>query len=154
MRLTHKGMLHYTACGLDYVYLANGFRREETAYGPGSAIDDIDGLHAAIAADIVHHRATLAGPEIRFLRKELDLTQSALAHFLGVDVQTVARWEKGQSEIPGPADRLVRLLYLDHKGGSQAAREVLEALSELGDDHHQSRSFEEADGAWRLREAA
>jgi DNA-binding transcriptional regulator YiaG len=104
--------LHYTACGLDDVYLLNGFRVEETEYGRGVAVENIDGLHAAIALNVVTRRKRLDGKELRFLRKQMDLTQAELAQRLGVDAQTVARHEKGETRIDGPTDGLVRFLYI------------------------------------------
>lgn len=104
--------LHYTACGLDDVYLLNGFTVEETDYGRGIAVDDVAGLHVAIGLHLVLHRKALSPKEFRFLRKQLDLTQDELAAQLGVTGQTVARWEKGETEVSGPADRLLRLFYV------------------------------------------
>jgi transcriptional regulator with XRE-family HTH domain len=42
----------------------------------------------------------------------MDLTQSELGQWMGQSSQQVARWEKGQSAIPGPADRLLRAIFL------------------------------------------
>lgn len=38
------------------------------------------------------------------------LSQLALAEALGVDGRTVRRWLAGDSAVPGPVDRLCRLL--------------------------------------------
>ena len=150
MKVTEEGLLHYTLCGLDYVYLVNGFMYEDTEYGPTVAVDDVDGLHHAIAADIVNYRAHLAGQEIRFLRKELDISQSGLATMLGVDQQTVARWEKNQTNIPGPADRLLKVLYEVHVGGDENMAKLIATLAEIDDLNHRDRTFEEGDGGWQL----
>jgi DNA-binding transcriptional regulator YiaG len=146
---TESDFHHYRLSGLDYVYLVNGFTRHETEYGPGISIDDMDGLHRAIAEDIITHRAHLDGQEVRFLRKEMDLSQGGLAVMLGLDAQTVARWEKGQTEIPGPADRLIRVLYREHIGGSQEVRILIDALAELDEIEHGRRCFEETPNGWR-----
>ena len=103
---------HYKACGLDDVYLLNGFERRETDYGPAVSIAEIDDLHQAIGLQLVLQRKTISPKEFRFLRKEMDLTQLELADALGVSDQTVARYEKGQTPIAGPADRLVRFVYI------------------------------------------
>jgi len=50
--------------------------------------------------------------EFRFLRKELGMSQAALVHIMGKDVQSVARWEK-QSQVPKMADRMLRVIYRD-----------------------------------------
>jgi putative transcriptional regulator len=42
-------MYHYLVCGVDDVWLANGYRRHRTAYGPGVSFHDVLGLQAAIA---------------------------------------------------------------------------------------------------------
>jgi DNA-binding transcriptional regulator YiaG len=102
---------HYQMCGLDDVYLLNGFKPKETAYGSGVTISDVDGLHRAIGFLLVNERKTLSPKELRFLRKEMGLTQAELGQKIGQSDQQVARWEKGSCEIPGPAERLIRILY-------------------------------------------
>ena len=63
---------HYTQCGLDYVYLENGFRLEETPYGAGVSIEDADELHEAIALSIITSPHAIRGQELRFLRAMLE----------------------------------------------------------------------------------
>ena len=46
-------MYHYTESGLSNVYLKNGFTVEEVDGESYSSIDDIDGLHQAIAEIVV-----------------------------------------------------------------------------------------------------
>jgi DNA-binding transcriptional regulator YiaG len=101
---------HYTESGLDYVYLASGFDIRETRRGEVVSFVDLDGLHRAIGHFIVTERRRLSGPEIRFLRHELDLSQAALAHLLGTAERTVARWEAGHRP-PLVAEGALRLLY-------------------------------------------
>ena len=105
----------YAECGLDDVYLLNGFKMKETPYGKGVTITDIDGLHRAIGVFLVHERKTLSPKELKFLRKQMGLTQAELGSKIGQSAQQVARWEKGSCEIPGPAERLIRIIYaVDH----------------------------------------
>jgi DNA-binding transcriptional regulator YiaG len=103
---------HYTACGLDDVYLLNGFTVHETEYGRGISVKDVDDLHQEIGLHLVMHRKALSPGEFRFLRKQLNLTQDELATCLGVDGQTVARYEKGATGIPSPSDRLLRFVFV------------------------------------------
>lgn len=102
---------HYAMCGLDDVYLMNGFTRKQTAHGEGVTVSDINGLHRAIGLTLIKDRKVLTPKELRFLRREMDYTQAELAAKIGQSSQQVARWEKGTSEIPGPAERLIRFLY-------------------------------------------
>ena len=105
-------MYHYRECGLANVYLANGYREVETPYGPAVSIEDVSGLHKAIARGLVNTKPTLNGAEVRFIRKFLELTQARLADLLGVEEQSVRRWE-GLEELPKQADRSVRLVFRD-----------------------------------------
>jgi len=107
-----KRQYHYTMCGLDNVWLENGFELHKTEYGDGVSIAHAEMLDSAIAEAIVCGAKPLNAKEFRFLRSQMDLTQLRLAGYLGCDSQTIARWEKGESDLNPAADRLIRLLYL------------------------------------------
>lgn len=49
------------------------------------------------------------GSVIRYLRRQLGMTQEDLAHALGITVGTVSRWEKGRFR----PSRLARTLIID-----------------------------------------
>lgn len=105
-------MYKYTGCGLDGIFLKNGYTLEDTPYGNGVAIEDIEGLHRAIARDILRQKTPMTGHQFRFLRKEQDLVQEEAAELFRVNVQTIANWEKkGAEEIPGPAEIGMRAFY-------------------------------------------
>ena len=112
-----RAPLLYRGCGLEGVYLLGGYERMETAHGTGIVVKDLDDLHRAITFYLVTERKALSGKELRFLRKQLDLTQAELGRRLRLSDQQVARWEKGQCEISGPADALLRLHCLKQLGG-------------------------------------
>lgn len=143
-----KDVLHYTGCGLDDVYLASGYQRETTPLGEGVRIRDLDSLHLQIGLHLIRNRKSLSGREIRFLRHQMDLTQSELAKFFGCNVQQVARYEKDQSQIPGPADRILRILFDEYADKIGSVRELLESLDAV-DDGAQKMVFEDIDGKWR-----
>jgi putative transcriptional regulator len=103
---------HYTAIGLDNIYLLNGVTVEATAYGPMVRIDNVNGLHHAIGLHIVEKAELMTGREFRFLRKQLELTQEELAKIMRVTYPTIANYEKGETASLGPADPLMRDLYL------------------------------------------
>jgi putative transcriptional regulator len=124
--------LHYKACGLDDVYLINGFERETTEYGDGLIIHDIDNLHRAIALHLVSEPLPLSAKDFRFLRKMLDLTQAELGGKLGVDTQTVARYEKGES-ASAPADRLLRFIVVIALLSGDEKAKLIETIGEILD---------------------
>jgi hypothetical protein len=65
----------YTGCGLDYVYLLDGYTVLETEHGRDVPIKDARQLHDRIALDIIGGPHPLRGQEVRFLRGMLKLSQ-------------------------------------------------------------------------------
>lgn len=148
-----ENFYHYTESGLDNIYLRNGFEYVETPRGKGVVIQDMEGLHLAIGQMLAREKKNLTGKEFRFLRHELGLTQAHLAMLLKVDVQTVARWEKDQTQqVSGPAQGLMRLMYEEHINGNKEITETLKQLAELDDqifgDSDEDVTFEK-DGIWQ-----
>jgi len=140
---------HYTQCGLDDVFLLNGYKRHQTPYGSGITVENVEGLHEAIAAHLCRNKAFLSGKEFRFVRKLLDLTQAELAVFLGCDAQSIARWEKGKTEINGAADKLVRVLYLASRLGVMDAAELIRKISALDAKITDRQVFEDTPEGWK-----
>ena len=151
---------HYRQCGLDHVYLVNGFERADTKYGESIRVHDIDGLHRAIGLHLIEQKRPLTGAEVRFIRHELDLSQRGLGVLLDKSGQTVARWEKGEVQIDGTAERLLRLLYSNHAQpfSRTAIRETLESLALVTlagtNDQSEVQFVEDPAGRWHEGPAA
>ena len=95
------------------------------------AIENVDGLNAAIAAWIVERKSYWHGCELKFLRKRLNLSQKGLADLLGYSDQQVRRWENDVAEMPSPASRLLRLLVREWETkADERAPEFMRALLE------------------------
>jgi putative transcriptional regulator len=141
--------LHYPDCGLDNIYLLSGYELVQTAYGDGVVIKNLDGLRKAIGFQLATRKKLLHGQEIRFLRKEMDITQSELGKCLGVDAQTVARWEKGENHINGSAERLLRLLYVEHADGRISVHDLLCMLDEVDSSMSDKQLFEQTSAGWK-----
>jgi DNA-binding transcriptional regulator YiaG len=148
-------MYHYTESGLRNIYLVNGFKHHKTAYGKGVAFDNIEGLHREIGRHLCAYRPRLTGPEFRFLRHELDLSQAALAKLLGNNEQAVALWEKGKVKVPAWADRLMRALYHEHMGENVQIRKLIEKVAALENSKALPTRFEarETTKGWILKAA-
>jgi DNA-binding transcriptional regulator YiaG len=131
-------MFHYTDGGLKNVWLQNGFGVRKTPYGKGVAIHDIDGLTKAICMALTHKSSSLTGVEFRYIRSgAMLLSQAGLASMMGVDAQTVARWEK-HGRLPKWADKLIRVLFLAHADGNQAISSVMARISTVERLIHQN----------------
>ena len=148
-------MYHYTESGLRNVWLANGFKAHKTVHGKGVAFDNVDGLHRAIGHSICLHSPRLKGAELRFLRHELDLSQSALAGLLGNDAQSIALWEKSKVKVPKWADRLMRALYREHLGENVKIRALVEKAANMETEKSRAIRFEarETPKGWTLKAA-
>ena len=144
---------HYTECGLQNIYLLNGYKVVEYEGERGFAIEDEDELLHEIALTLVYRRPFLSGEEIRFLRKKMDLSQAELAKLMRHDAQTIARWEKGHTKISGAADCLIRIIYLLHTG-EEFSEDLIVELTDMDIDCSPPFYFEETDEGWRQPAAA
>ncbi len=121
-------------CGLDNVYLENGYTIKKTAYGEGISIHDMEGLHEAIAYNIITKLRKLNGDEIRYLRKELELSQKGLSILLDVSENTIRGWENSRSSISGSANTLMRIIYLENIGKNEKIINFIERLNKLDEE--------------------
>jgi DNA-binding transcriptional regulator YiaG len=123
-------MYHYIESGLSNVYLKNGVTVEEIDGESYTSIDDMDGLHKAIAEAVVDSKKPLTNEEFKFLRIELNVSQKILATRFGVSEQTIARYEKGQSDIPRTTDAALRALYMESQEKNNPVSYFLDLLSD------------------------
>ena len=143
-----KDLYHYTSCGLQDVWLVNGYELEKNAYGEFISIKDLDGLHEAIAASLCDKTSPLTGLELRFLRKELDMSQKQLGELFAKDRQSIANWEK-KEEVPGLCDKLIRHIYQESLDPTAVYADLVRRLNELDRIEHDGLKFETTSGAWR-----
>ncbi len=73
----------FVDCGLDDVYLQNGYEIIETGYGPAPVIRAPDRLHAAIAEALLGRRR-ISGREAKYLQGWLGLDDKALARLMNL----------------------------------------------------------------------
>lgn len=123
-------MYHYTESGLSNVFLKNGVTVEIVDGEEYTSIDDINGLNSAIAQAIVNNNKPLANDEFKFLRIELNISQKILATRFGVDEQTIARYEKGQTKIPRTTDAALRALYMESQEKNNPVSYFLDLLAD------------------------
>lgn len=115
---------HYTACGLDNVWLANGYEVKTTRHGTAVSVSDVDGLHQLLAHTLIEKPGRLSGKEFRFLRTLLGLSQEALGSMLDFSENAVSLWER-KDNVPAACDQLLRMLVLAKlKGNTKLADAV------------------------------
>lgn len=127
---------HYTLCGLDNVYLENGYVVRDTRHGKAVAVNDVDGLHKLLASTLVEKPAPLTGKEFRFLRVQLGLTQDSLANLMGVTEGAVSLWER-KDVVPRANDQLIRMMVMAKLDGNARVRMALERIQTVQKLVHQ-----------------
>ncbi len=140
---------HYVQCGLDNVWLANGFEIVDTPYGQSVKIDRPNELEAAIAEYLTQKPSRLTGKEFRFLRLQLDMSQKRIGELLGKEAQTVALWEKSE-QINPDVDFMVRHIYRQIAiNARQTYVELVDYLNALDrTEHDNTVSFRETKDGW------
>lgn len=128
----HSAVRRYNIGGLPHVELHG----VEVTTCPGCgkegiAIPRIGQLHRVLAEAFVKQPRMLAPVEIRFLRKHIGLSGVDFAKMMGVTRETVSRWETGANPMGGTADRLLRLLVVNHEPTESYA--VDDLLRDLND---------------------
>ncbi len=154
-------MYHYEGCGLKNVWLQNGYTVKVTKFGDSVSINDVDGLHRALALAIVEAARPITPEEFRFLRIELGLSQKSLGALLGISDQSIANYEKSTHKIQRIADVALRSLYLNSINRENGLIDKLQELAELDNDLHRLECQMEREemlyseeAGWHLRQAA
>jgi DNA-binding transcriptional regulator YiaG len=121
---------HLKAVGLPNVYLLNGVTFEnDPEHGELVSIENMRGLLGAIGLHIIEKPTPMTGAEFRFLRKQMGLTQAALAKPMHVSDQTIANYEKANTRLAGPADPHMRILYMLHVLPPESRADLLKAVA-------------------------
>ena len=142
-------MFHYTDGGLRNVWLANGYEIKKTPYGEGVAFRNLDGLTTSICIALTNKAGVLTGSEFRYIRSAgMLLSQPALGKLMGIDGQSVARWEK-TGKVPKWADKLVRLLYLAKAQGNEPISLAVERVKTVERLVKQKIVVKESRGQWK-----
>ena len=115
---------HYTACGLDNVWLANGYVVKHTRHGQAVSVSDVDGLHQLLAQTLIEKPGRLSGKEFRFLRTLLGLSQEALGSVFDFSENAVSLWER-KDTVPSACDQWLRMLVLAKLEGNTKLSDAL-----------------------------
>ena len=76
-------------------------------------IPNLEGLNEVLAKHLVELDRHFSGAEVRFLRKYLDMSGRELAKAMGVQPETVSRWENDKATMNEQAERLLRMLVVE-----------------------------------------
>jgi DNA-binding transcriptional regulator YiaG len=107
-----KAILHYSICGLDYVYLKNVPVRQTSH---GEVLDArLCRVERAIATEIVKKGIPIRGMEVKFLRKSLALSMEKFGKLLGISAPAILKWERASARRLEPINEVaVRALMAE-----------------------------------------
>lgn len=107
-------MYHYTLCGLSYIYLKNGYEITQEDGEEYISFHELKDLHRLIGKDIINQAKPMTGEQAKYLRVEMNCSQKQIGNLLGLDAQTVARWEKNTlAAVDRTVDTSLRALYAE-----------------------------------------
>lgn len=121
----------YTESGLSNVVLANidVFVCEHCA-NKLVEIPRIAKLHRAIAYELVKQKERLRPEEIRFLRQYLGRSSTDFADLMGVEIESVSRWENGKVQMSTPHERFLRLMVMHEEPTTEYPLDELKSVAE------------------------
>lgn len=109
-----RGTYRFRESGLDNVVLKGIEIVKCPACGNEEPIiPNLDGLLRVLSVAIVTNRFPLAGAEVRYLRKYLEMSGEQFARILHTDKSTLSKWETGAVNIGSKSDLLIRAVALN-----------------------------------------
>lgn len=145
----------YQGCGLDNVFLVNGYKIIESVAGNKSIfIEDIEDLHKAIARSIVDDASPLDAQTFKFLRKELGMSQRQFGEFLDMTEGSVSLWERARQPIPQAAQIFIRALVKEKCSGNAELMKTIERLNTLDREERRLIAMEKTNDHWETRKVA
>jgi DNA-binding transcriptional regulator YiaG len=96
--------VHYTVCGLDYIYLDNAPVRQ-TSYGEVLAAD-VSLIEKDIAREIIRQGIPIRGVEVQFLRKSHAFSLAKFGNLLGLSAPAILKWERNKTKRLDPINEV------------------------------------------------
>jgi len=129
----------YTESGLDDIYLSNGFTTISTQYGEATSVSEQATLHKAIGCHLVNHVSVLTPKHVRYLRKEMLLSQKQLAELIGVGDTSIRNWEStDRQDIPLSCQRVLKSLYMEFINEDSGIKKIMERTQEYSRKNNSS----------------
>ena len=126
-------MYQYKGCGLNNIYLVNGYVEKETNYGNAVSVSKLKELHNVIGFTIITSSKAITGKEIRFLRKDLDLSIVDLSVLTMISTSYIEEIEKMDSIVENDKKlvsliNIIKLLYLNKVKNSMSYKAKIDLL--------------------------
>lgn len=150
MKKQTQARYKYDACGLSNIILLNipvfvcaSCHEEEFA------IPHPEKLHKLIAFDLAEQPQKFLPEEIRFLKSHLGFSGIDFAKAIGVQAETVSRWEHGNANMSTPHEHLLRTLVLCEFGPLHDYFDSLKTLGTLDATQRKKKSYIPKNNTWK-----
>lgn len=144
-------MISYPHFAFPNLFLVDGYSLEQTEYGEVVSYEDEGALEACVGRLRVRAPRRLNGPELRFLRRTLGLTQDDFGALIDRNEQTVARMEKSDAPIDRSVDLVVRSRYLGQYEPCTQVGEILSIVDGVAKTPSERVLLSHANGVWTYR---
>jgi putative zinc finger/helix-turn-helix YgiT family protein len=144
-----RGDYEFGESGLDYVVLNN---IELFRCGNCGNVDPIirnsKRLMERLLVGVASKSGRLEGQDVRFIRKQLKMTQESLGRLIHTDKTTISKWENNADPIGEQSDLLIRSLAITLSDLSkELGRKIVEGFGEIASQHATSTSAMSLDAA-------
>lgn len=123
-------MLRYPHFAIPNLYLRNGYVFDTSAAGESVRFESEGALEDCVRSVLIHRPGRLNGPQFRFLRRGLRLSQAEFGKLIERDEQTIARIEKDRAAVPAMVDMSMRAHFLAVKEPGSTVRELVSLIVE------------------------
>jgi YgiT-type zinc finger domain-containing protein len=152
-----RGDYDFVESGLDYVVLHNAQIIECTHCGNRDPVIHkpkmlMNNLLVAVAGK----PERLEGQDVRFIRKQLRMTQETFARFVATDKTKISKWENDADPIGPQSDLLIRsvAVSLSDEVSKQLARKVVEGFQNIAAEHAVKELCVDAENDYRIETVA
>ena len=132
-----RGDYDFRESGLDYVVLNNIEQvRCESCGNIDPFIRNPKRLLERLIVGVASKPGRLEGQDVRFIRKQLKMTQEAFGRLFHVDKTTVSKWENDADAIGEQSDLLIRSVAITLSDVSKdLSRKIVEGFGEIASKH-------------------
>jgi DNA-binding transcriptional regulator YiaG len=147
---------HMTGIGLSNVYLLNGFHIDSDDGDEAISYENIAGLYFEIGRAISSKPYTMRPDEFRFVRKQLEMSQSEVATLFDKSDQAIAKWEKGLLPVPKAESSLLKIVWLSQNVKASEFKSTVLSLnaSFKANDQPPIFAFSFSNGVWQFNTRA
>jgi putative zinc finger/helix-turn-helix YgiT family protein len=151
--LVRRGDYNFVESGLDYVILNNiELIHCDMCGNEDPIIRRSKRLMQQLLIGVASKPEPLEGQDLRFIRKQLGLTQEKFGALIHTDKTTVSKWENDADPIGPQSDLLIRSVAISLGDvPKEIGREIVEGFKDIAATHTMQRLSVDAENDYRIQ---